>query len=371
MGMHGKTKAAFEELRALILAGEVGADGYLPSRNHLAVLLGIGRGAVPSLLTALAQSGLTDCASGHHIRIIVRKEPPVRRKILVLSGRMREDFRGIHDNLETLEARAVFSGITAAAEEFNIDLIPPGSRTLPETPEGLTQWCVREKIDGVILMELETPYIAETLRLFHIPAVVANMESCENIYSSGMDHRSVGRAAGKFLTSLGHRRIAVLLNKNNEWMYKEMLAGIKGVLAEDDIPLRSDFVLKVNNTARELCIARLKDLLLSHGRPTAIFTGRDCLAALVYAAANRAGLRIPEDLSVLGYDNITWPDGRYFGLSTIEQPASQIGRAAVEIMIRSWLAGSNEPESIRLAPGPLIQRESLAPVPKRIVRGGL
>ena len=153
------------------------------------------------------------------------------------------------------------------------------------------------------------------------------------------------------------------------YMFRYEALEAENAALKQQIAQMKENALLTDSMERE--IARLKELLLSHGRPTAIFTGRDCLAALVYAAANRAGLRIPEDLSVLGYDNITWPDGRYFGLSTIEQPASQIGRAAVEIMIRSWLAGSNEPESIRLAPGPLIQRESLAPVPKRIVRGGL
>ena len=370
MGMHKKTSAALAELLALITSGEVGGDGYVPSRIRVAELLGIGRGAVPSLLAELARRGITDRAAGRHIRILSsRGGPDLQRRKILIFGRDCADIRQILDRRKTaLEVLPIFRGIEAAARESGIDLLTRFD-PMPVTPEGLVYRCRREHVNGIIQIEYVSPEVVAESRRAGIPLVAANLESAEVLPASCMDFRRIGREAGRMLAERGHRRIAFLASASNPWIYREMFAGFKGALAEDDIPLLPGMPLGMDFHNAELCIGRIRDLLLSRGRPTAVFTGRDRYAAFVYAAANRLGLRIPEDLSVLGYDNLSWPDGRYFGLSTLEQPVTQIGRAAVEEMIRCWNSGGDAPAPIRLGPGPLIDRGSLAAAPSRVAPG--
>ncbi|MBR4221436.1 MAG: LacI family DNA-binding transcriptional regulator, partial [Victivallales bacterium] len=73
--------------------------------------------------------------------------------------------------------------------------------------------------------------------------------------------------------------------------------------------------------------------------------------------ANRQNLRIPEDLSIIGYDNVSWPDGRYMGLTTIEQPTFKIGETALELLNTS--AESMQPVGSALIQGTLVERNSV------------
>lgn len=370
MGMHRKTSAAFAELLTLIASGEIGGDGYMPSLCRIASRLGIGRGAVPSLLAELARRGVTDRASGRHIRVLsARGGPDLKRRKILIFGRDRSSPEWIREHPHgALETLPIYRGIEAAANEAGIELLTRFD-TMPVTPEGLAFRCRHAHVNGVIQIEYYFAEVAAELRRAGIPLVIANRESDVDVPFSGMDFRQIGRLAGRTLVELGHRRIAFLAVSGNPWIYREMFAGFKGALAEDDISVPPGLRLDLDYHNVELSIGRMRELLLSRGRPTAVFTGRDRLAAIVYAAANRLGLRIPEDLSVLGYDNLSWPDGRYFGLSTIEQPVGQIGRAAVEMMIRCWNAPEEPPAPIRLPPGPLLNRSSLAVVPSRVTAG--
>lgn len=370
MGMHPKTSAALQELIAQIRAGYIGSDGYMPSINQLAALLNIGRGAVPSLLTELARQGITDCASGRHIRILPpapENEAGARRRILIADNNQRSVewiVNHVHDAMEIFQ---VYRGILAAAEENHVELIP-GFQPRTVTAEGTIYRCKKEGIHGIICLEYIDPVLLNEARASGIPLVVANLESDVDVCGAGMDFRQIGRIAGRLLTAKGHRRIGFLSSVRAPWIYREMLAGLRGALAEEEIPLPRNMCFTLDNRVPEQGIARLQELLCSRGRPTAFFCGRDRIAALLYAAANRCGLRIPEDFSILSYDNLTWRDGRYFGLSSIEQPAMQIGRAALELILRCQ-PGEPEPESILLEPGPVLLRESLAEAPRRIATG--
>ena len=238
MGMHKKTSAALAELLALITSGEVGGDGYVPSRIRVAELLGIGRGAVPSLLAELARRGITDRAAGRHIRILSsRGGPDLQRRKIQIFGRDCADIRQILDRRKTaLEVLPIFRGIEAAARESGIDLLTRFD-PMPVTPEGLVYRCRREHVNGIIQIEYVSPEVVAESRRAGIPLVAANLESAEVLPASCMDFRRIGREAGRMLAERGHRRIAFLASASNPWIYREMFAGFKGALAEDDIPL--------------------------------------------------------------------------------------------------------------------------------------
>lgn len=100
-------------------------------------------------------------------------------------------------------------------------------------------------------------------------------------------------------------------------------------------------------------------MLSSPNRPTALFCGRDIRAHGAYLATRELGLRVPEDISLIGYDNITWPgDGREF-LTTFPEPTAELGRAAVNMLIE-WIQTGDEPADKVICPK-LVVRQSTAP----------
>ncbi len=371
--MHSKTAAAVEEVIRMVADGQLAEDGYLPSICELAERLSIGRGAVPSLLAELAARGITDRAAGRHIRLVANL-PGTRhcRKILVpLSGiPLPEDKGHAKGNMirEFTEVYQALTGVLAAGEEAGLEIIP---RLHPPaiTAEGVVNRCRNDGFDGVICIESFPAGLPQAMERAGIPLVIANHESPEPACSSGMDFRQVGRFAGRTLIEAGHHRIGFFSGPRNSAIYREMFAGFKGALAEDDLEVHPEnFAHLEYGWGLGHWENTVKAMLRMRNRPTAIFVCRDRRAAAVFAAAAAVGLRIPEDLSVLGYDNLTWPEGKIHGLTTIEQPAVNIGRAAV-FLVQQYFKTGIAPASVRLPPGPLVRRTSLGPPPSRVAAG--
>src|SRR5204862_4255087 len=106
--------------------------------------------------------------------------------------------------------------------------------------------------------------------------------------------------------------------------------------------------------ARELA----RRILLGHPRPTAIFAASDTQALGVIAAARELGLQVPDDLSVIGYDDIEAAD--YVGLTTIRQQLLESGRRGAEVLLAEIKVPSDEPPIVRLVPE-LTVRATTAP----------
>jgi DNA-binding LacI/PurR family transcriptional regulator len=133
-----------------------------------------------------------------------------------------------------------------------------------------------------------------------------------------------------------------------------MLAGFRGALAEDEVTISHEDIIE---PTPELQYSGIKPLLLSPRRPTAFFAMRDHRAMKLYDACRDLGVRIPEDISVISYDNITWLEAKNVGLTTLEQPLEEIGRESVELL-KQWILTGIKPESKSLHPK-LVERYSV------------
>ena len=89
---------------------------------------------------------------------------------------------------------------------------------------------------------------------------------------------------------------------------------------------------------------------------------RDIRAARIYQLARELNIKIPEDISIISYDNLSWADSESIGLTTVSEPAREMGSAAVD-MLRSWLKNNQPPESMILN-GELIERHSIVALHK-------
>ena len=146
----------------------------------------------------------------------------------------------------------------------------------------------------------------------------------------GATNWSGGRAATRHLVELGHRRIAMIGGPDHVLFCRARQDGYRAALAASGLTAEPDLLLRADLTAEGGCAAAAR--LLAHpDRPTAIFASNDLQALGVYQAARAAGLRIPDDLSVVGFDDlpvVAWVDPP---LTTVHQPLTEMAVAATEL----------------------------------------
>ena len=142
-------------------------------------------------------------------------------------------------------------------------------------------------------------------------------------------------------------------------MYVKLLAGFRGRAAEDAVFVDDRCVSLVTSDSEQSRAAAL-ELLSREDRPTAIFCARDIRAYGAYLAARELGLRVPDDLSLIGYDNVTWPGQVKEFLTTFPEPSEQMAAEAVRILAE-WMQTGEEPESVAIRPKLLIRRSAAPP----------
>jgi LacI family transcriptional regulator len=150
----------------------------------------------------------------------------------------------------------------------------------------------------------------------------------------GIDNREAAYRATRHLLELGHRRIAHLQGPLEHRCTSERYEGYSQALQEADIPLDPKLVM-VGGFVIEGGIACADTLfsLSPQEQPSAIFAGNDLMAYGIMDVAEKRGIRIPEDLAIMGFDDM--PLSAYLkpGLTTISQPFNAIGETAVELLL--------------------------------------
>ncbi len=179
------------------------------------------------------------------------------------------------------------------------------------------------------------------------------------IPSVGTTNRSGGFAATRYLLSLGHRRIGIIADTEHYLMAYERFAGYRSALEMHGIPLDPALVYQ-GNFHPEDGLEQTNALLALDNPPTAIFAGSDWQAAGAYRAVYAHGLAIPDDISVIGFDDV--PLSRWLNppLTTIRQPLQEMGRMATTMLLKLLAGEPLETTRVELA-SLLVIRESCAP----------
>lgn len=187
-----------------------------------------------------------------------------------------------------------------------------------------------QQVDGVILAAVTSDGAAVArLRAAGVP-IVAVDRALTGTETVAADHQGGGRMLARHLLDLGHRAIGVIGAPGHSSPVQDRLAGIMAELAEAGLAPLS--VLLGSEHSFEACRS-LADSLLASCAPTALIGISDMAAIGALHAAVARGLRVPEDLSVIGFDDL--PAARYTipQLTTVAQPIRQIGQAAVDALI--------------------------------------
>lgn len=137
--------------------------------------------------------------------------------------------------------------------------------------------------------------------------------------------------AMEYLLKLGHRRIGYIGGRTELESSNRRLMGYRESLKKAGIPVDETLIASGDYTT-ESGVKCTRELLSLENRPTAIFASNDQMAMGVYQVAQEVGIKIPDDLSLIGFDNIT--ESKYLGLTTVDQFIMQMGYTATQILIK-------------------------------------
>jgi len=171
---------------------------------------------------------------------------------------------------------------------------------------------------------------------------------------------SGAKAGVDSLLSLGHSRIAALLGPSDFSATRARLGGYRAALAEAGLPLDASLI-RYGDWQAEGAAIETGELLALADPPTAIFAGNDNQALGVYRTLHEHGLRVPDDMSVAGFDDLPYAALVTPALTTVRQPLLEMGRVATTMLLR--LIAGEEVDSVRVdLATPLIVRESCAAI---------
>ncbi len=226
----------------------------------------------------------------------------------------------------------------------------------------LTQNMLWKRVDGVITLNVPmTAAEVDLVNRLDLPLVAVGSpvpgRPCVRI-----DDSDVMRIATEHLVGLGHTKIAyvgaVPTNVAHIETPKTRLQSYRAAMDSHGLAVRPDWVLPSDWTAEAAAVDAVRLLGLTDP-PTAVVAASDEIAIGVMAAARRLGLRVPEDLSVIGVDDYTLSS--VLGLTTVRQDVTAQGRRAAELLIGALLEHEPVEERTVFLPVELVVRESTAP----------
>ena len=176
------------------------------------------------------------------------------------------------------------------------------------------------------------------------------------------DNRRGGEIVAEALVALGHRRIAVITGPENTTTSRDREQGFKEQLERSGVPL-DETLRRVGQFSHASGYQWCLDLLAGEPRPTAVFAANDVIAFGALDAARRVGIRVPDELSIVGFDDIDMAGWEGFSLTTVRQPLAEMGRAASKLLIDRIAGASDDPPQRRVFPVGLVRRETLGPAP--------
>jgi len=253
-------------------------------------------------------------------------------------------------------AAAVIEGFSAALSGGGMDLVFVSENTRFGVPKMVAQ----RSVDGVVIITHPHERLLESIKSHSIPCVAANLGQVEGIDVVNSDSEGGVRLAVEHLASLGHRRIAYVNTPDVDRFHRATV--------EDRLHAFLKAAAEMGLTAapggqRHCDVRERVEILHGANPPTALLCYSDIVAMFVIQALHARGLRVPEDVSVVGIDDLA--DARHSTppLTSVHVPFVEMGRRAGELLLARIAEPERPFESVEL-PEELVVRESTGPVRK-------
>lgn len=254
----------------------------------------------------------------------------------------------------------VVGGIEDAGSEHGFSVFLANSNADPDQEVRVVRSFEEQRVDGIVVTSSRVGALyVPLLTRRQIPIVLLNNQHpSEFAHSVMIDNVRGSLEATQHLLELGHRRVAYLGDRYGRQSDTERLEGYRSALAAAKVPFDHRLVVHGDGKADGSGKA-IDELLALRERPTGLFCYNDMSALGAMHALLAAGLRIPADISVVGFDDLYISQYLDPPLTTIRQPMRQLGRLAMETLI-GILSGTRSRHHIKV-PGELVVRGSTAP----------
>lgn len=321
-----------EEIKSRIASGKYPPHSYLPSERELAEELATGRNTVSAALTLLTRERFVLKTRGRGTRVLPHQSRLAKETVgIVLSS--------LSSFKTPREPAQVLTGIqdTFLRFGYRYELVPTPERSgsVDELASGYGALLFAEaRGHEDMILELERR---------RIPVVVANLEIDLEVSATWVNHQKPSHEAVRILTGFGHRRIAFLGQRPDYLFYGKAREGYLAGLAQRGIAPDDSLIAVCAETDPLSAYLATKTLLDRSQPPTALVAARDILAQGACQAITEAGLVVGRDISVIGFDDVTWPQEEPF-LTTFREPCREMAATAAEMLVERIVNGWRPPE---------------------------
>jgi len=261
------------------------------------------------------------------------------------------------DVFHSFFASEVIKGVTAAASRLKVDILIHITEKRKHSDWVTSDSITSEYVKGVIFADIDQDkkHLMEFAKT-NIPYIVMNNYFSEDINCIAIDNRKAAMDVVEYLVKLGHAKIATIAGDLSTQAGEARLEGYKQAMAKYGLDVPKSYIQEgffLRTPAR----VAAKNLLNLEDRPTAIFAASDVMALEVVDEAKAEGLRIPWDISLVGFDDNPVAGYSPVRLTTVGQPIVEMGRLALEKLNQIVTAKEKPPIKVVL-PAKLIKRES-------------
>ncbi len=234
-----------------------------------------------------------------------------------------------------------------------------------EKQQAYISMLAQKRVDGLLVMCSEYPEaLLELLEGYRsIPMVVMDWGIPRRDFTDSIQDNAElgGYMATRYLIERGHRDIGAITGQLAKNTGGGRHRGFLRAMEEAKIAVHDEWIV-LGDFEPESGYHAMHQILAQKQRPTAIFCGGDIMAMGAICAADEMGLRVPHDISVIGYDNVR--NARYFtpALTTIHQPKERLGAMAIDMLLDKIINKREAPQTIEVRPQ-LVERRSVADGP--------
>ncbi|HLV05020.1 MAG TPA: LacI family DNA-binding transcriptional regulator [Actinomycetaceae bacterium] len=246
--------------------------------------------------------------------------------------------------------------IQDAARAAGYTTVSASTEGATASPHDTLEFFLDLAVEGIVIVAPTTETAQAARRLAgSLPVVIiaAGLGAGTPAHVVAVDHQLGARLATEHLLARGHRDIVHIAGPENWFDARARIAGWRAALTDAGLPVPD--VLPGGWDART-GYAVTRELVRRPSLPTAVFAANDLLALGAMRALHEAGLRIPEDVAVVGYDDVPGSDHYHPPLTTVRQPFAEVGHQAIEVLLAAirW----SEPGEVLSRPQLVVRRSS-------------
>lgn len=253
----------------------------------------------------------------------------------------------------------VVAGVEEVANQNGYSVILANSQADPEREIAVVRSFHERRVDGIVVASSRVGALyVPTLSEMKVPIVLLNNQHpSEFAYSVSIDNVDGAQQAAQHLIDLGHTEIAYIGDETGLESDVERLLGLSEAMSAAGLAMRPEFIVRGDGKP-DAAGQRALQLMALSPRPTAIFCYNDMSALGALSALARSGIRVADEVSITGFDDLFFAAMLQPALTTVRQPMRQLGQRAMSLL--AGLLSGHEPEKMQLVKGELVVRQSTA-----------